>query len=84
MKKCVLRNFTKFTGKHLCQSLFFNRFAGFRPANLLKKRLCHKCFPMNFVKIPRTPFLQNSSGQLLLNTLFTSVGLVSYKRLCFV
>ena len=21
----VLRNFTKFTGKHLCQSLFFNK-----------------------------------------------------------
>ena len=23
MKKLVLRNFTKFTGEHLCQSLFF-------------------------------------------------------------
>ena len=22
VKKCVLRNFAKFTGKHLCQSLF--------------------------------------------------------------
>ena len=28
MKKGVLRNFTKFTGKHLCQSLFFNKAAG--------------------------------------------------------
>ena len=27
-KKSVLRNFTKFTGKHLCQSLFFNKVAG--------------------------------------------------------
>ena len=27
-KKGVLRNFTKFTGKHLCQSFFFNRVAG--------------------------------------------------------
>ena len=26
-KKGVLRNFTKFTGKHLCQSLFFNKVA---------------------------------------------------------
>ena len=26
MKKGVLRNFAKFTGKHLCQSLFFNNF----------------------------------------------------------
>ena len=30
MKKGVLRNFTKFTGKHLCQSLFFNKVAGLR------------------------------------------------------
>ena len=29
-KKGVLRNFTKFTGKHLCQSLFFNKVAGLR------------------------------------------------------
>ena len=28
MKKVVLRNFTKFTGKHLCQSLFFNKVPG--------------------------------------------------------
>ena len=28
VRKGVLRNFTKFTGKHLCQSLFFNKFAG--------------------------------------------------------
>ena len=29
MKKGVLRNFTKFTGKHLCQSLFFNKVTSF-------------------------------------------------------
>ena len=28
VKKGVLRNFAKFTGKHLCQSLFFNKVAG--------------------------------------------------------
>ena len=27
-KNDVLRNFAKFTGKHLCQSLFFNKVAG--------------------------------------------------------
>ena len=26
----VLRNFAKFTGKHLCQSLYFNKVAGLR------------------------------------------------------
>ena len=28
VKKGVLRNFTKFTGKHLCQSILFNKVAG--------------------------------------------------------
>ena len=28
VRKGVLRNFAKFTGKHLCQSLFFNKVAG--------------------------------------------------------
>ena len=38
-KKGVLGTFAKFTGKHLCQSLIFNKVAGLRPATLLKKRL---------------------------------------------
>ena len=42
----------KFTGKHLCQSLFFNKVAG----AACKKRLCHRCFPVNFAKFVRTPF----------------------------
>ena len=55
-KKGLLRNFTKFTGKILCQSLFFNKDAGLRPATLLKKRLWYRCIPVNFVKFLRTPF----------------------------
>ena len=55
-KKGVLRNFSKFTGKHLC----------LRPTDLLKKRLWHRCFPVNFTKFLRTPFSQNASGRLLL------------------
>ena len=66
MKKDVLRNFPKFTGKYLFQSLFFNKVAGLRPATLLKKRLWHRCFPVNFMKFLRTPFLQNTSGWLFL------------------
>ena len=30
VKKIFLRNFVKFTGKHLCQRLFFNKVAGLR------------------------------------------------------
>ena len=66
MKKDVLRNFAKFTGKHLRQSLSFNKAAHLMPATLLKKRLWLRCFPMNFAKFLRTPFLQNTSGRLFL------------------
>ena len=33
---------------------------------LSKQRFQHWCFPMNFVKFLRTPFLQKTSGRLLL------------------
>ena len=57
IQKGVLKNFTKFPGKHLCKSLFFNKTVGLRPATLLKKRLWHRCFPANFVAsfFHRTP-----------------------------
>ena len=42
----------------------FAKFADF--ATLLKKRLWHRCFPVNFAKFSRTPFLQNTSERLLL------------------
>ena len=67
VRKGVPRNFAKFSGKHLCQSLFFTKAAGLRPVALLKKRLCHRCFPVNFAKFLRTPFLQKASGRLLLH-----------------
>ena len=66
MKKGVFTNFAKFTRKYLCQTLFFNKVADLRPATFLKKRLWHRCFPVNFAKFGRTPFLQNTSGRLLL------------------
>ena len=56
-KKSVLKNLAKFTGKHLCRSFFFNKVAGLRPATLSQKRLWHRCFPLNFAKFSRTPFL---------------------------
>ena len=61
VRKGVLKNFAKFTGKHLCQSLFFNKVAGLRPVTLLKRRPWHRCFPVNFAKFLRIPFLQNTS-----------------------
>ena len=65
--KGVLRNLTKFTGKQLYQRLFFNKVADLRPATLLKKRLWHRCFPVNFVKFLRTPLFTEHLWWLLLN-----------------
>ena len=55
-KKGVLKNFTKFTGKDLCWSLFFNKVSSPRTSTLLNKRLQHRRFPVEFVKYLRTPF----------------------------
>ena len=78
-KKVFLKNFTKFVGKHLCQSLVFNKLVGPRPATLLKKRLWRRCSPLNFVKFLRTLFLQNTSDDcfsclLVLSSLSTLVN----------
>ena len=51
IRKGVLKNFAKLTGKHLCP--------------LLKNR--RRRFPVNFGKFLGTPFLQNTSGRLLLS-----------------
>ena len=62
-KKCILRNFAKFTGKHLYQCFFFQQ----RPANLLKQRLWQRCFPVNFAKFLRTPIVIEHLPWLFLN-----------------
>ena len=59
VKKGVLRNFAKFTGKQLCQGLFFNKVAGLN------------CFPVSFAKCLRTPFLQKPPGDCFLKFLRT-------------
>ena len=50
VKKVSLEISKKFTGKHLRPE----------PATLLKKGLWHMCFPVNFVKFLRTPFLHRT------------------------
>ena len=75
----VPRNFVKFTAKHLCQSLFFNKVAGLR--NWWKKRTWLRCFPVNFAKFLRAPFLQNTSRRLrflyMLLTCFNHIQIIS-------
>ena len=69
-KKSCFSNIAKFTGKHLFCSLFFHKVTGHRPATLLKKRLQHRCFPVNFAKFLRITFSENTFGRLLLQNLF--------------
>ena len=77
-KKVFLEISQNFTGKHLCESLFFNKVAGLGPSTLFKKSLWHRCFPVNFEKFLKTPFLQNTSGRLFL-TFEGSLNLTNLK-----
>ena len=43
IKKVVPRNFAKFTGKHLRQSLLFNKVPAFRLINSIIKQCCSCC-----------------------------------------
>ena len=66
--KGVLRNFEKFAGKHLRQSLLFNKVAGLRTVTLLKKRFWYRRFPVNFSKFLKAPSIIEHLRWLLLKT----------------
>ena len=55
VRKVVLRNFAKFTGKHLCESLFLNKVAGLKPqpCNFIKKETLAQVFSCEFCKISK-------------------------------
>ena len=54
-EKNVLRNFTKFTGKHLCQSLFFNKVAD-SACNFIKKETLAQAFSYEFCEVSKNTF----------------------------
>ena len=64
--KGALRNFAKFTEKHLRQILFLNKIAALAwSCNFIKKRLWRRCFTKNFAKFLRAPFLTKHRRWLL-------------------
>ena len=73
-KKGVLKNLAKFTGKHQCQSLFFNKVAG-----LIKKETLAQVFSREFAKYLRTTFFIEHIWSLLLCLLLLLV-LVSFNE----
>ena len=56
--KAIPRNFAKFTGKHLCQSLFFNKVAGLRPeaCHFIKKGTLARVFSCEFYETSKNSF----------------------------
>ena len=50
-KKGVLRNFTKFTGKHLCQSPFFNKYGLFFNFFCVNECIFPFLFPARFARM---------------------------------
>ena len=62
----IFKIFAKFTGKHFTRVL--------QPAALLKKRVSHKCFAMNFtntfLKTPPSDYVQNLPKVSTLRHLF--------------
>ena len=58
LKKGVLRKFSKFIGKQLCQSLFFNKVAGLRPqaCNFIRKETLAQIFSCEFCEIFKNTF----------------------------
>ena len=62
VKKAVLRNFIKFSGKHLCQSLFFNKVPGLRPGTLAQVFSCEICETSKNTFSYRTPLVAASSS----------------------
>ena len=53
VKKDIRRNFAKFTGKQLWQSLFFNKVAGLKACNCVKKETLAQMFSCEFCKISK-------------------------------
>ena len=59
-KKGIITCFVKFTGKYLCQRLFFNKVALL--LNFIKKETLAQLLSCEFCKIFKNTFVQNKSG----------------------
>ena len=67
-KKSCSEKFPKIYRKKPVPEPLFNKVAGL---SLQKKRLWHRCFPVNFAKFLRTPFLSEHLQWLLLPFIFS-------------
>ena len=77
VRKGVLKNFANSTEEQLCWRLSLRRC---RPSacKFFKKRLQHKCFPVKFAKLLRTPFFKNICKRLLLEVFYKKAVLKNF------
>ena len=62
VRKVVLRNFAKFIGKHLCQSLFFNIKLQAEACIFIKKETLAQVFSCEFCEISKNIFFTEHLG----------------------
>ena len=82
-EKFVLRNFTKFSGKPLCQRLFFNIVAGLRPSNLFEKEPLAQLFTCEIREISKNTFFTEhlwSTASILSSARFFSPNGIKFPR----
>ena len=74
----VLKNLAIFAGRHLCWSLF-DEDVGLKVCTFIKKRLQHRCFPLDIAKFLRTAFFIEHLRWLLHNELlqFIETGVLT-------
>ena len=75
-KKGVLKNFAKSTGKYMCH--IHREIQGLGPTTLLKKRLWHRWFPVNFTKFLRKPFFTEHLRWMLLSIVNNIFSLITF------
>ena len=85
-KKGVLRYSTKFTGKHLCWGLFYNKAAGWRPVTSLNTESGTSAFLWIFWNLYENIYFTNvCKGMPLISKIFNGVSFpkmlaIYYKR----
>ena len=75
-KKGIFKNFVKFAGKHLRQSLFFNKIADLRPATLVKKRPWYRVqvYSCKFCEIFKSTFFKRTHS--VVGSVFSNISCI--------
>ena len=76
MKKLFLK-ISQHCKKKTVLEFLLNKVAGLQDCKLIEKRLQHRCFPVNIVKLLRKSILKNICKRLLLIIFYCSIYLFS-------